>query len=510
MRSGSSVRTVLLYARVSHTNERSSVSVEDQLKELNEWADSEGWHVIETFHEQHSASQHRKSDRAVWPEVLTAVLDRRADALLTWENSRSARDLEGYVELRKACRATGVLWGYARKLHDLNQSGDQLLTGIQAVFSEHEAGQTRERVLRGVRSAAERGAPHGRHLYGYRREYEGEGDDRRVVAVVEDPVRGPVVREAAKRVLAGESLNSVARALNERGAPTAATDREEGGRLWTASKVRQMLQRPGYAGLRVYRDEVVGDAAWEPLIERDQWHELQARFESSRTAHGPQDHRAAYLLSGIARCGVCGSKLVRRTTRSGKVVRKDGTVAEPRRYDTYACVAGIDRAGGGFHVSIRQEYLDDYISQLVVSRLSQPDVLGCLSDAEETNGDERAALRAEIAGYRGHLEAARAYAAEHLRMDLLIDQEARLKPKIEAAERQLRTLESVDAEARRLAEAADVAAAWKALALEEQRHVVRILLTPSVLRRTRPGRRGFDQDRVAVTWANACLESTKG
>lgn len=80
---------------------------------------------------------------------------------------------------------------------------------------------------------------------------QGEEDDRRVVAVVEDPVREPVVCEAARRVLAGESLNSIARALNERGAPTAATDREEASRLWTASKVRQMLQRPGYAGLRV-------------------------------------------------------------------------------------------------------------------------------------------------------------------------------------------------------------------------------------------------------------------
>ncbi|QCP08416.1 hypothetical protein FDF08_10890 [Micrococcus luteus] len=334
-----------------------------------------------------------------------------------------------------------------------------------------------------------------------------EEDDRRVVAVVEDPVREPVVCEAARRVLAGESLNSIARALNERGAPTAATDREEASRLWTASKVRQMLQRPGYAGLRVYRGEGVGKAAWEPLIEREQWDELQALFESSRAAQGPQDHRAAYLLTGIARCGVCGSKLVRRATRSGKVVRKDGTVAPKRRYDTYACAAGIDRAGAGFHVSMSMVHLDDYVSRLVVERLSRPDVLECLAGTEGTQSDERVALRAEIAGYREHLERARAYAAEHLRMDLLIDQEARLQPKIDTAERRLRELAAVDPEVRRLAEAADVRATWDALDLEGQRHVVRVRMTPSVLPRTRPGRRGLDPERVDVTWLSDCLES---
>ncbi|MCV7651380.1 recombinase family protein [Micrococcus luteus] len=508
MTTHSPVQSVILYARVSHTDTDSSRSVTDQLAELRAWAQREDWEVVREYAEQGSASRFASRERPEWREVMAAVGRREADALLTWEASRATRDLGDFAALRDACASAGMSWGYSGTLHDLTDRSARFRTGLEALLAEDEAAKIRERVVRGVRAAAERGAPHGRQLYGYRREYEGEGDARRVVAVVPDPVRAPIVREATRRVLAGESLNAVARALNTAEAPTAATDSEEGGRLWTASKVRQMLRRPGYAGLRTYRGEVVGEAAWEPLIAREDWEELQALFEAARTAQGPQDHRAAYLLTGIARCGVCGSKLVRRKTRSGKVVRKDGTVAEPRRYDTYACAAGIDRTGGGFHVSMSQQHLDDYVSRLVVARLAQPDVLEALAGAEGAQSDERAALRAEIAGYREHLEAARAFAAEHLRMDLLVDQEARLKPRIDAAERRLRELAGVHPEVRRLAEATDVQAAWDALDLEGQRHVVRVLLVPSVLPRTRPGRRGLDPERVSVNWvsgAGDCL-----
>lgn len=500
MATSSPVQTVILYARVSHTDTGSARSVTDQLAELRAWAAREGWTVIREYAEQGSASRYATRERPEWGAVMQAVGRREADALLTWEASRATRDLADYAALRDACAAAGMSWGYSGTLHDLTDRSARFRTGLEALLAEDEAAKTRERVVRGVRVAAERGMPHGRALYGYRREYEGEGDARRVVAVVEDPARGPIVREAARRVLAGESLNAVARALNAAGAPTAATDREEAGRVWTASKLRQMLRRPGYAGLRTYRGEVVGTAAWEPLIAREDWDELQGMFESSRAKHGPQDHRAAYLLTGIARCGVCGSPLVRRATRSGTVRRKDGTVAPKRRYDTYACAAGIDRTGGGFHVSMSREHLDDFVSRAVVARLAQPDVLEALTATEGSESEERAALRAEIAGYREHLEQARQYAAEHLRMDLLIDQEARLKPKLEAAERRLRELAGVDPEVRRLAEAEDVQASWDGLDLERQRHIVRVLMVPSVLPRTRPGRRGLDPDRVAVSW----------
>lgn len=493
--------TVILYARVSNTDEGSAHSVTDQMTELRAWAAREGWTVTHEYAEQGSASTYAKKARPEWDLVMKAVERRDADALLTWEASRATRDLTAYAALRDACAAAGMAWGYSGALHDLTERSARFRTGLEALLAEDEAAKTRDRVVRGVRAAAQRGTPHGRHLYGYRRIYEGEGDARRVSAVVEDPQRAPVVREAAQRVLAGQSLYAIARDLNGRSVPVAATDREErAGLLWTAPRIRQMLRRPGYAGLRTYHGEVVGDAAWEPLVEQDDWDELQRLLSDPARVSGRGEHRAQHLLSGIARCTVCGGKLVVRATRSGQRTRADGTRPATRRYRTYACTAGAAVPGGGFHVSMSADHLDTYVSGIIVGRLSRPDALASLGSADDGAADQRAALHEEIAGYRAHLEEARAYASEHLRMDLLIDQEARTQPKIAEAERKLRELAGVDPAVRQMAEERDVREAWEACGIEAQRHLVRELLVVSVRPRISAGRKGMDPRRVDVTW----------
>lgn len=501
MSTASRVQRVILYSRVSHTDDGSAKSVASQRKELRAWAAREGWEVVEDLYEQGSASAYAKRSRQAWPQVLQAIRDRRADALLTWESSRATRDMGAFLELSTALIEAGMLWGYGGTLHDPADPDDQAMSSVQAVFAQLEAAKTRARVQRGVRSAAEKGLPHGRHLYGYQRLYEGTGDARSVTAVVEDPQRGPVVREAARRVLAGEPLRRLALEFNDRGLPVAATDREEReGLLWTAPRIRQMLQRPGYAGLRTHQGEIIGEAAWEPLIERAQWDELQRLFADPARVSGRGEHRAQHLLSGIARCAVCGSKLRPTVTRSGQRTRNDGTRPPTKRYRTYACTAGATVKGAGFHVSMSADLLDDFVTKIVVRRLSQPDVLESLGNVDDDVAEQRAALLEEIERYQAHLESVREQAAEMLRMDLLMDQEQRLQPRIQAAQRQLKELAGVDPTVRRIAEEDDVRAAWEAADIETRRHLVRELMVVSVKKRTSPGRKGMDPNRVDITW----------
>lgn len=497
------VQRVILYSRVSHTDDGSAKSVASQRTELRAWAAREGWEVVEDLHEQGSASAYAKRSRQAWPMVLRAIRERRADALLTWESSRATRDMAAFLELSTALIEAEMLWGYGGTLHNPADPDDQAMSSVQAVFAQLEAAKTRARVQRGVRSAAEKGMPHGRHLYGYQRLYEGTGDARSVTAVVEDPQRGPVVREAARRVLAGEPLRRLALEFNDRGLPVAATDREEReGLLWTAPRIRQMLQRPGYAGLRTHQGEIIGEAAWEPLIERAQWDELQRLLADPRRRSGRGEHRAQHLLSGIARCAVCGSPLICRATRSGQRVRNDGTRPPTRRYRVYACTAGATVRDAGFHVSMSADLLDKYVGDIIVRRLSRPDVLESLGGTDDDAAQQRAALHQEIDGYRAHLEAVREQAAQLLRTDLLIDQEARLQPRIQAAEKKLRELAGVDPTVRRIAEAADVRESWEAADIETRRHLVRELMVVSVKKRVSAGRKGMDPRRVEITWVS--------
>lgn len=84
--------------------------------------------------------------------------------------------------------------------------------------SEYQSTKTSVRVRRHVRANAEKGRPHGKSIYGYLRVYDSE--TRRLIEVVEHPEHGPIVREAAARVFAGETFYAIAKDFNARGVPT--------------------------------------------------------------------------------------------------------------------------------------------------------------------------------------------------------------------------------------------------------------------------------------------------
>src|SRR5436853_52874 len=71
-----------------------------------------------------------------------------------------------------------------------------------------------------------------------------------------------IVREIAKRFLAGESLRSLAFELNDRQVPTC------GGGPWRVTTIRSIITNPRYVGLRVHRGEIVGEASWKPILDR--------------------------------------------------------------------------------------------------------------------------------------------------------------------------------------------------------------------------------------------------
>jgi hypothetical protein len=69
-------------------------------------------------------------------------------------------------------------------------------------------------------------------------------------------VAAEAIREAAARVLRGESLRSIAFDFNDRGI------KPVGGGRWVGSTLRRVLVSPRIAKLRDHRGEIVGEAKW--------------------------------------------------------------------------------------------------------------------------------------------------------------------------------------------------------------------------------------------------------
>src|SRR5687768_13535504 len=199
----------VIYTRVSSDPHSTGRSVEQQETECRQVCDRNGWTVVQVFTDNdRSASRYARKDRPGYAQVKNFLDGGHADALVLWEGSRAQRDLRDYLKLRDLCAARGVLYCYSGKVHDLTRTDDRFTTGLDALLAEREADLTRDRVLRAVRANMATGRPYGRTLYGYRRVYDAQ--TRQFLEQVPHEEQAPVVREAARRVMAGESCRSVA------------------------------------------------------------------------------------------------------------------------------------------------------------------------------------------------------------------------------------------------------------------------------------------------------------
>lgn len=329
-----------------------------------------------------------------------------------------------------------------------------------------------ERILAALESNAETGRSHGRETYGWDRVHDRKGRSRDVLNAQE----AAVIREATARILRGDSLASIVADFNARGiVPPADAKRppeQRRGLPWRKGSLRAMVVRERNAGLRVHRGEIIGDGAWEPILDRGTWERVCAVLAdpARRTSVGSV---ARHLLSGIAVCDVCGGPIA-------------GTMN--RQTPSYKCAAKS-------HVTRNRADVDDLISRLVVARLSRSDAVDLLAPRD-----------------RGHLDAAAEARAVEARMDEAADQfadgtitrrqleriNARLRPQLDDALARARVVDDAPLLAG-VVGAVDVQAAWEALPLTRRRAVVDLLLEVRIAR-AKQGARTFDPETVRVEW----------
>lgn len=456
-----------IYARVSSDPRGVGRSTDEQEADCRRIAEREGWTVVRTFVDSdRSASRFANGDRPAYRELIEFLKAGNADVLVTWEASRTQRDLDAYVKLRDLCRDAGVQWSYSGRTYDLSRTDDAFTTGLDALLSEREASVTRDRVLRAVTANAAAGRPHGRLTYGYRRLYD-DNTGELVEQVVRDD-QAAVIREAARRVLGGETPYAVAKDFNARGIPT-----PRNGKGWDLTQVKRLCTNPAYIAKRVHRGQIVGDAIWPPILDDATFYALASRLNDPKRLT-QRDSSVKHLLSGIAVCGVCGGRI---------------RVQKNRGFLAYLCV-------DGFHISRKETDVDEFVESLVIERLSQPDVLELMS--EEQDRGALAEARGEAIEKRARLDGFYdAAAAGELTPAALARIESRLLPEIEAAEK--RSHGGHVAPVLRDAAGPDISLRWAKIPLTVRREIIEALMTIRIMPTGR-GRRNFDPEAIQIEW----------
>jgi site-specific DNA recombinase len=313
-----------VYVRISSDPEGLRAGVERQRLDCVEWCERRGWEV-EVF-EDNDASAYRGKPRPAYDRMLAAVADRTVGAIVAWAPDRLTRHLKELETLITTVEGAGCQLATV-------QAGEWDLASPEGRFMARQLGLMArlesEKIAARVQKAMASDAKAGRPMRGGMRPWGYAADHLTV-----DPGEAEQVRDAARSLLAGESLTGIARRLGRQPA-----------------SIRNALSSPRMIGHRTYRGVVVHEGAWEAVLDPDTWEAVRAVLSArKRPLSEPGGARARkYLLTGFVRCGPCGAKA-------------HGIPNKGRR--GYQCQVACTRR--------QADYVDDMVRDWVLDRADLP------------------------------------------------------------------------------------------------------------------------------------------
>jgi DNA invertase Pin-like site-specific DNA recombinase len=457
-----------IYARISSDPEHDQLGVTRQLDDCRALADRRDLRVIDQYVDDDRSAWSGKA-RPEYRRMLADIADGQVGAVLVWHTDRlhrRSKELEEYIEV---CEPRSVpTYAVTSGEIDLSTADGRCFARILAAMATKESDDKSRRIRRKHEELAQAGkmAGGGTRPYGYQ-------SDRRTI----EPEEAAIVREAAERILAGDSLRSLASDLNDRGITTVT------GKQWPVQVLRRMLLSARISGQREHHGEIIAPGDWDPIITPARTSRLRALLTDPER----RTKRAArsYLLTGLLNCAICGSRLVSRPRQGGA-----------RRY---ICAKGPGLPGCG-GVAILADTLERFIVEAILYRLDSPALAAAL-DGAGAPSESLAAVRLEAETSTRELEQlAAAYGERQITWTEFLAARKPIETRIEAAKRTLARQNRTTAVQPYVGASSTLREVWPTLPLSRQRAVVAALLDRAVIRRAVPGRTAFDESRVEPVW----------
>ncbi|MFF6808612.1 recombinase family protein [Streptomyces sp. NPDC012403] len=436
------------YIRQSKKREDDSKSSpEAQRTKCEALITAKGWEIAGHFADVGKSGWDPNVQRPEFEELMSAVRSGHVDAVVVFSLSRLTRQgaLEAMRINEELARHGVRLVSVEEPYLDTSTPMGVAIFGLIAALAQQES-DLKSAYVTATKDTLRQAGSHvsGIAPYGFRSTREQRGE-LTVVRLVPDPVEAPIVRDMAQWAAEGMSAASIAKRLNETGAPTKTLALAEDGAKRLAARRKRALSEPSQAPawgsttvLRILRDPrlagyaaewhgrvektkeapgkvgkrvIMRDAEGKPLVSHEliipaeQWWALQDVLDGRTQTVKRTGRSVPTLLTGYGMlfCDVCGSVMV--------TDRRNGT-------DLYRCnraQSGTVPGHGG--LAINRDVTDDEVSRRVWARLTtmdpeDPDDREWLAEAarrfahqKDTSEreTERAAARAELDHVRAAL-----------------------------------------------------------------------------------------------------------
>lgn len=376
-------RRVGIYTRISRDDEGDALGVARQQQDCERLADLRSWQAVKVYEDNDVSAFKRNVVRDEFELMLRDLRAGLIDGIVAYDLDRLARqprDLERLIEIYDERPRLE----FATVTNDINigTPDGRTMARIMVAFANKSSHDASRRIKRKHLELAQQGKDSGGPApYGWRK------DDRTKV----DPDAAKAIREAQREILAGVRIGTIRTRWQEQGLGNP----REGTKRMAHHHVEHILTTPRLVGYRTYHGEILhGEdgqpiiGEWEPINTLEEWEAVRAAVEERKQKRPGVSLARKYLLSGIARCGLCKTKI------RGQINQRWTPESKATRF-TYRC--SVVNGGCG-KVGRTGEPVDRLIAQLVLEeQRARASVTGVPIDQRWSREDELEQITQDIA-----------------------------------------------------------------------------------------------------------------
>ena len=286
----------VIYCRKSTESEEKQVlSIESQIKELNEFSKKMNLSVSSVLTESRSA---KLPGRPVFNEMMKKVYKGQYAGIVCWKLDRLARNpIDG----------SSLVWALDQgKIKEIltphgsfkNNSNDKFMMQIEFGMAKKYVDDLSDNVKRGLRAKLEKGWLPSLPPLGYLNEPKER-------TIVKDPERFHLIQQAWNLLLQGNSPSKILKILNDHWGFRTRSRNKMGGKPLSLSGLYKIFGNPFYYGL-IKRKEGTYAGKHEPMItEEEYWKAQEILGRPGR----PRPKKHQFAFTGLIRCGECGSMI---------------------------------------------------------------------------------------------------------------------------------------------------------------------------------------------------------
>jgi site-specific DNA recombinase len=472
-----------IYLRISDDQSGKKAGVDRQREACQALAERRDWTVVEVFVDNDISAFTGKT-RPGFEAMLKAIERGQVEAVVAWHTDRIYRKVKDLLRLLEASPALEIRTVEGGDIDLSNPTGRMVATilgGVSTNESEHHAERRRAANLK--RAVDGEWLNTGFRTFGFNT----DGTHREPEA--------SMIRKAAREIIAGKSLSTVAREWNASGVTTVRAMRK-----WSNLNVRRVITNPRVAALRVHQGKVIGTGNWQPIIDEATWRGLSS-FLADPSRKNSVSFERFYLGSGVYRCGyrapdadpddpdsICGRRLY---------------AAHPHginRSMVYCCRPVVHLARNGSE-------LDRYVETTAFNHLLENAVGGDLRQAEDqvdvakliTQRDARQDTKDQLATLlrKGSLDMASVEREAAILTKEIADLNAQMATAAQSSPAAMLLEDGEDPEA--LADEALLTERWTKASPDIKGKIISMLFDVVVLPAPR-GRLKFDHDLIDIRW----------